>query len=1452
MDGTYSGAGNSNITISDLGVLSIIGENYDKAIIDGELTNWIFKFGSYTQANLENLTIKNAKSDVSSYSPVLRTTGSVNIKDCIFENNYSTISSPIIYVDSAAEVNNTVKNLIFRNNIVTGSYYASFYIRKGTIDNSSFINNTNIGSSSGAKNGAAVSSQAITITNSEFINNTNLGTVGESTITGGAVKVNGNFVSINNTYLYNYAAGYGGAVLAQSLTSINDTFIGNNATYGGAFYSYGNITGSIFANNSATTYGGAIYANSNINLHNCSFTNNAAGTNGNDVYLSSSTYDVGKIGSGNLTFESLNSTIISNILKAYLRDSEGNIISGGNVSFYVGGKYIGVAELINGLAQINCIGFDNGIYDITGNYSQADNLTVQGAVLNISAEILDNLDLYISPTGSDDTGNGTESNPYATINKALIEGLEKTQNLFIHLLAGTYKGPGIFNLTLPNAVNLTITGASTNQTFLDGENVNWLFRIIQGFGVTKLNNLTITNSLAPTTVGPTGGDGIIQNYGNMLIENCAFVNNIRTSIVNERSGNLTIKNTYFYNNTGAYNAGAVANFGNAVIDNCLFVANACTNYGSAIFNAYNLQNNATLLVMDTIIRDTITTHSRGAAVYLGSNSTFKNCYFTNNTMYDIYTSVSTGEPYVTLINTTFYNSTGFGAYGGSHWSIYNSSFVNLKNTITFGSSYSIIIDGCLFNNPMGLIISGSSLEGYNSTMSNSAVLNSLTLYSGLYYLDNNWWGNNSKPTILPYASYVPTVVLDKWIIMSLTTNNAPGLSQIINMAIKSTDGNTTYDYDVSKIPIPSEDKEFVFNVSNGTIMPDSGNASAQGMNATYSHNQYGNQTVNAVFNRSTVSLDIELYQFNTTTTIGLSNSTGRQGNVLILTADVVDSDSTNPVNVGEVEFFVGTRSIGKANVQNGRATLNWIVDEDKGDYEINVRYNGTESYVSSENNTMFSVTSINTTTILNISNSTPKYGDRINLTSNVTETASGNPVGGGIVNFLVDNVLIGTANVVNGLASLNWVVDQDIGQHNITSEYNGIGDYLNSSKEGSLEQVVYTGTEWFIYTYMTNTQIQYIMDNCVSGCNIIFTNGNYSKLFLTVSKPLNIKNNGVVNIVGDGTGTAFTIIGNNVSLSGLNIKNYTNGVLNKANTVTMAGNTFTSNVNGIVNYGNGSNVKINTANMFQSNKGSAIYNYGNNVVIKGQKLVNNKVGITNKGFNVDLVYNTISGGEYGILNYGKAADINYNKISSTSKAGVYNTGSSTKIGRNTLMNNYCGVDNRGSSSQISYNTVSGGTTGLMNKASSTRIYSNSIKSVKSYGVYNYGSSNKIYKNTISGTKKGYGIYSKGSKYTLIQSNTVYNFSYGVFSADYKDNIKSNVLRYNNAGLYLYKTSKYASVSSNKMYKNTAYGVYNKGSKTTLYKNQVTSNKKIGLATVKSVSNKKNTIRKNKVNIRYIK
>ncbi|MDR3291315.1 MAG: DUF11 domain-containing protein [Methanobrevibacter sp.] len=170
------------------------------------------------------------------------------------------------------EYNITFNNIIFQNG-------------KDALGGAIFVNNTDV----------------LTISNCSFINNHAVGESG-----GGAIHFNCTLKLNNDQFINNSApTGLGGALYSDggdySYTS-NCTFIGNNATHGGAIdHVHGNqgtVVNSVFINNTATSVLPAIHGGGAIHIHgtvdditnvgftieNCSFTDNHANNNGGAVY----------------------------------------------------------------------------------------------------------------------------------------------------------------------------------------------------------------------------------------------------------------------------------------------------------------------------------------------------------------------------------------------------------------------------------------------------------------------------------------------------------------------------------------------------------------------------------------------------------------------------------------------------------------------------------------------------------------------------------------------------------------------------------------------------------------------------------------------------------------------------------------------------------------------------------------------------------------------------------------------------------------------------------------------------------------------------------------------------------------------------------------------------------------------------------------------------------------
>ncbi|MDF3005699.1 MAG: S-layer protein [Oscillospiraceae bacterium] len=100
---------------------------------------------------------------------------------------------------------------------------------------------------------------------------------------------------------------------------------------------------------------------------------------------------------------------------------------------------------------------------------------------------------------------------------------------------------------------------------------------------------------------------------------------------------------------------------------------------------------------------------------------------------------------------------------------------------------------------------------------------------------------------------------------------------------------------------------------------------------------------------------------------------------------------------------------------------------------------------------VFSLEGPITVTTTTVDNAAGPAGQAVNLFARVAGNG-GSPINKGQVQFEVNGVPVGTTNVINGTAVLNWTIPSDcsIGYHLISAEYLGSGVYLPSSATGTL------------------------------------------------------------------------------------------------------------------------------------------------------------------------------------------------------------------------------------------------------------------------------------------------------------------------------------------------------------------------------------------------------------------
>ena len=884
-EGIFSGVNNTNLSYSNLGVLTLIGANYNKTIIDGSNSNWFFKFGSYTKVDMKNITFTKGLLNkyVSGLYGLIYSENSLNMSDCIFNNNHQNRGSYAISIGSNSIINNlTYTNnrgplTVGANSKIDNSYFANNYNDNyygGAIDtgnllnvsNSKFINNLNNRSGGGV--GGAIYGSIISVNNYYEGNNA----------TGSAGAVSGLYYSENDTFINNCAVNFGAAAASSNThidnnvyygaTIVGSKFINNSATNGGAIQFYGgDIINTTFINNIATVNGGAIIVDThgnyftmpNVTFSNCTFKDNNA-KNGKDIYIkeSSAYYDIcGKLFGFTITYNNLTTQYIADTVTANINHYTGAIIGGGHVEFYLDDIYMGKASVVNGIASLDYLGFKNGTYNLNGKYNfedSGDNI-INGTINVALKPLLNNVSVYVSDlVGDDINGNGSLSNPFKTIRRALNYAYSQSTTIFVYILEGIYSGDGNTNIELSCTVNITITGSGINKTILCGNQTNDFFKIVAGDSLVTIENMTIVNGSVLDAIA-------IYPYTN--------VHNIHSPIWILEGANVCLNNVYFEGNTGTL-GGAILNSGNLKINNCSLVRNGFSSYGGGVFN------NGTLIADNCYFFANYA--YRGSNIFTTKKVTLKNSLVEESYWYSAShygNIVGVGDDgALTLINTTLQNLGRTGAEAGrtdattskrgyiyiggiKNVQAYNSTFRYDKNLTAddilggyYGSAWEynyqdvIIFDNCTFENIRYISNVGfNSYQGRNGTViinncdltnvqkvlttntfgilnitncyiPNNSVVSWTGAVSGVINVNYNWWGNNSQPVyFVNNVGYSP----DNWLVLFLSVGNLSGVVQDVVLGFVVSDGVNVSDY-VGVLP----GRDFVLSTSNGVVSPGSG------------------------------------------------------------------------------------------------------------------------------------------------------------------------------------------------------------------------------------------------------------------------------------------------------------------------------------------------------------------------------------------------------------------------------------------------------------------------------------------------------------------------------------------------------------------------------------------------------------------------------------------------------
>lgn len=372
--------------------------------------------------------------------------------------------------------------------------------------------------------------------------------------------------------------------------------------------------------------------------------------------------------------------------------------------------------------------------------------------------------IYVSTEGKDESGYGTKSKPYKSLEYAINHS---NSNSKIYVANGNYSGTNNRDITV-NKI-LTICGNSRENTIIDAESLGRIF-IMNSNAKLTLINLTLTNAFV------TGDSDV---YGG--------------AIVNE-GGQLTLINSTVKDSFGNTYGGAIYNnLGKLNIYNSSFINNSAMQYGGAIYTLGQNDIEFTNFTENFIIEE----KGVGASVALGGTGYFNNCTFLkDHAIYSAAGILNLGN--ITINNCSFINlTTNYtgGALSNHNYALINNSYFGYIDVTFYAAAilappsgqhvktevYNTIFE---FNHAGNHGVVSNNFKDCELLMKNCAITNNYIIM-GVYYgdisLDDNatmnycWWGQNE---ISPYY-YSPhnenyeswKINASRWLVMDFTSNN---------------------------------------------------------------------------------------------------------------------------------------------------------------------------------------------------------------------------------------------------------------------------------------------------------------------------------------------------------------------------------------------------------------------------------------------------------------------------------------------------------------------------------------------------------------------------------------------------------------------------------------------------------------------------------------------------------
>ncbi len=241
---------------------------------------------------------------------------------------------------------------------------------------------------------------------------------------------------------------------------------------------------------------------------------------------------------------------------------------------------------------------------------------------------------YVSTSGSDVSGTGSSSSPWATLQHAIDNVSDPSTANIIHVATGTYTETVSINRSFKN---LTISGAGAETTTIQAASTsstasNRVFTITNGQTI-LLSGMTIRYGKTPAN---ENGGGVYNGTGALTVTNCSFIDNEAASfgggVYNE--GTVNVSNSTFSGNSASNCGGGYADYDGVKdeITNCTFFNNNSNNGAGIFLNSDSSPASSYFVTNCSVVGNATPSGSgEGGGIFImGGTLSIKNTILANN------------------------------------------------------------------------------------------------------------------------------------------------------------------------------------------------------------------------------------------------------------------------------------------------------------------------------------------------------------------------------------------------------------------------------------------------------------------------------------------------------------------------------------------------------------------------------------------------------------------------------------------------------------------------------------------------------------------------------------------------------------------------------------------------------------------------------------------------------